>query len=53
MGAWLDAWKRKKEARQPAEAGGVGRARAGGPDGENRGGGEATDRWVLVTLLAI
>jgi hypothetical protein len=38
-----------------AEVGGVGRAHAGagGSGPENRGGGEADDRWGPVTVLAV
>jgi hypothetical protein len=42
-----------RQGARPAESGGVGRARAGGPDGRNRGGRETADRWGPVTVLAI
>jgi hypothetical protein len=48
--------RRVEEEEGGMTTGGGGRCRAGarwGPDGENRGGGEAADRWVLVTLLAV
>jgi hypothetical protein len=38
-----------REGARLAEAGGVRR----GPDGKNRGGREATDRWGPITVLAI
>jgi hypothetical protein len=50
MGAQLGMWKRKKGGLAAGKARGRRRravlgGRAGGPDGENRGGREAADRW--------
>jgi hypothetical protein len=54
MGAWLGVWKRKKGGPAVGKARGQRRrAHAGGPDGGNRGGREAADRWGPVTVLAI
>jgi hypothetical protein len=56
MGARLGVWKRKKGALANGKTRGR-RRRAGtcrgGPDTKNRGGEEATDRWGLVTVLAV
>jgi hypothetical protein len=46
-------WKRRGAWQPARRAGGVGQARAGGPDGENRGGRETADRWGPVTVIAI
>jgi hypothetical protein len=59
MGAQLGVWKRKMGGWQPARrAVGRGRrcragARRGVRRGGNMGGGEATDRWGPVTVLAV
>jgi hypothetical protein len=54
MGAQLGACKRKKAGSVGQAAAGVGvGARWGVRMGENRGGGEAANRWGAITVSAV